>query len=97
MWSIINEDAFKNVAELLFGCFNTFEIPSQLLQNYGCEYHQKLINTIGLSNLQKLNTGGKCPNGFLVFLQTVTGTMHEGQCPIPTCLKTLNLAMHDRI
>ena len=96
IWPIINEDQVnKNKEEPLFGCFPSIDGPVNILRNYGCDYQNKLVETIGAENLVKLKSD-KCPAAFVIFLQALTAVHHNGLCP-PTILKTLHLVLFDSI
>ena len=90
IWALTNQEQVeKDNEEPLFACFSDIQAPVQILNSYSCDFRQKLIDTIGLESLIKLSEN-KCPAGFLVFLQAVTGFQHNGKC-VPTILKTFNL------
>lgn len=90
VWPIINQQQFEQGnEEPLFGCFPSIDAPLKILYSYGCEFHKKLIDTIGLENLIKLSSSKKVPFGFLIFLQALTAVQYNGQCPA-TILKTFN-------
>lgn len=97
IWPIINQEQFKRKEEEpIFGCFTNPDAPLQILYSYGCEFQKKLVDTIGLENLIKLSDSGKCPPGFLIFLQAMTAVLDNGQCPA-TILKTFNLVQFAQI
>jgi hypothetical protein len=97
LWPIINQEKFeKNLEEPLFGCFQDVSVPLKILNSYGCNFQKKLIETIGIENLNKLGESKKCPNGFLIFLQAMTAVQQSSQC-FATILKTLNLLEFDQI
>lgn len=77
-----------------FGTFPTTDTPTKKLANYGNVYLKKLQDTIGQENLIKLSSSGKCPPGFLIFLQAVTGVLVNG-LPTATLLKTFNCIQFD--
>ncbi len=97
IWPITNQEEFeKNNEEPLFGCFPSLDGPLKILNSYGCDFQKKLVDTIGSENLIKLSESGKCPKGFLIFLQAMTSVQHNRQCPA-TILKTFNLVQFDSI
>jgi hypothetical protein len=96
IWPITNEEEFKKGEDPLFGSFTQLEIPSAILESYGIEYQKKLVEVKDLANLRNFNASGKCPNGFLIFLQAVTSVQHERNSPV-TILKTFNLVRFDEI
>lgn len=96
LWPIINEDEYKNGEEPIFGCHKSLDVPCKMLQTYGKEYRDKVINLIGIEYLNKLSESGKCPTGFLIFLQAMTSVLRDGECPA-TILKTFNLVAFESI
>lgn len=97
LWPIINQEKFEqNIEEPLFGCFQDIPVPIKILNSYGCDFQKKLIETIGIENLNKLGERKKCPKGFLIFLQAMTAVQQSCQCSA-TILKTFNLLEFDQI
>jgi len=96
IWPLLNEEEFKRGEEPIFSCHPTIDAPSKILQSYGCDYQKKLLELIGAEHLIALSKSGKCPPGFLIFLQTMTSVVHNGQCPA-TILKTFNLVQFDNV
>ncbi len=96
IWPITNQEDVVKGDDPLFGCFSTIEAPLNILQKYGANFQEKLIEAIGVDSLKKLADTKKCPAGFLIFLQAVTSVMHQGNCPA-TILKTFNLVELDNV
>jgi hypothetical protein len=96
IWPLLNEAEFKKGEEPIFSCHPTIDAPSKILQSYGCDYQKKLLELIGAEHLIALSESGKCPSGFLIFLQAMTSVIHNGQCPA-TILKTFNLVQFDNV
>jgi len=96
IWPLLNEEEFKKGEEPIFSCHPTIDAPSKILQSYGCDYQKKLLELIGAEHLIALSKSGKCPSGFLIFLQAMTSVVHNGQCPA-TILKTFNLVQFDNV
>jgi len=96
IWPLLNEEEFKKGEEPIFSCHPTIDAPSKILQSYGCAYQKKLLELIGAEHLIALSKSGKCPSGFLIFLQAMTSVVHNGQCPA-TILKTFNLVQFDNV
>lgn len=96
IWPITNKVEFENGEDPLFGSFSLLDIPTGILANYGKEYQKKLVDAKELSNLKNFSKSGKCPNGFIIFLQGVTSIQHKDQNQV-TILKTFNLVEFDEV
>jgi hypothetical protein len=96
IWPLLNEEEFQKGEEPVFGCHPTIDTPSKILQSYGHDYQKKLLELIGAEHLIAISKGGKCPSGFLIFLQAMTSIIHNGEC-LATILKTFNLVQFDNV
>lgn len=96
IWPLLNEEEFKKAEEPIFSFHPTIDAPIKILQSYGYDYQKKLLELIGAEHLIALSKSGKCPSGFLIFLQAMTSAIHKGQCPA-IILKTFNLVQFDNV
>ncbi len=96
IWPLLNEDGYRAGEEPIFGCHTSIEVPTEILHSYGKEYYIKLLTTIGADHLISMANSGKCPPGFMVFLQAMTSVEVDDECP-PTILKTFNFINFDSL
>jgi hypothetical protein len=94
LWPILNEENFRKGAEPLFGAFRDISIPRDILASYGPTIRNKIFDSVGFAQFEKIFETKKTVRGFMISCHTATSVVKDKK-PQIAILRMFNIIQRE--